>query len=273
MNKTYYIYKHTNLVNGKVYIGQTYQDPVKRWGNGINAYQHNKHFVSAIKKYGWDNFSHEILLSGLTKEEMEYWEDYYIEFYDSRNPNKGYNIMKGGLKSPFQELWRDENFKLKISQQQSNLMKERLKNPETRKFLQEISIKNWEDHPERKEEYSKRMHDILTEKWKDAEYREARSQQMRDLWKNIEFRNKMIEQSKINAKNNWNNIEYRKKMCKPVINIETGLKFESASAAERWCGLSHGCVTKAVRGTGRAGRHPESGEILHWRYAEEGGDD
>lgn len=90
-------------------------------------------------------------------------------------------------------------------------MKERLKNPETRKFLQEISIKNWEDHPERKEEYSKRMHDILTEKWKDAEYREARSQQMRDLWKNIEFRNKMIEQSKINAKNNWNNIEYRKR--------------------------------------------------------------
>ena len=48
---------------------------------------------------------------------MEYWEDYYIEFYDSRNPNKGYNIMKGGLKSPFQELWKDENFKLKISQQ------------------------------------------------------------------------------------------------------------------------------------------------------------
>lgn len=91
-----------------------------------------------LKKYGWDNFSHEILLSGLTKEEMEYWEDYYIEFYNSRNPDKGYNIMKGGLKSPFQELWKDENFKLKISQQQSNLMKERLKNPETRKFLQEI---------------------------------------------------------------------------------------------------------------------------------------
>ena len=38
MNKTYYIYKHTNLVNRKVYIGQTYQDPVKRWGNGISAY-------------------------------------------------------------------------------------------------------------------------------------------------------------------------------------------------------------------------------------------
>lgn len=94
-----------------------------------------------LKKYGWDNFSHEILLSDLTEEEMEYWEDYYIEFYDSRNPDKGYNIMKGGLKPPFQELWKDENFKLKISQQQSDLMKERLKIQKQENFFKKSLLK------------------------------------------------------------------------------------------------------------------------------------
>jgi group I intron endonuclease len=269
--KRYCIYKHTNKINGKIYIGQTSQDPKKRWQNGESAYLHNPHFLNAIKKYGWDNFEHEILLEGLTQEEMSYWEDYYIEYYDSRNADKGYNINKGGQISPFQELWKDNDFREKMSKQQSELMKERLKNPKERERLQQISIKNWESHPERKEEYAKRLSEILKELWKDEEYKKARSQDMKELWQG-EQREKLIQNSKNNAINNWKNPNYRKKMCKSVINIETGQEFESGAAAARWCGVDRSTITKGLKNNKSAGKHPETGIPLHWRYAMEGGD-
>lgn len=92
----YVVYKHTSP-NGKVYIGITCRDVKKRWDNGRGyTYSHNKHFESAIRKYGWINFKHEILASGLTKEEAEKMEVELIRSYDSTNPDKGYNIRSGG---------------------------------------------------------------------------------------------------------------------------------------------------------------------------------
>ena len=56
------IYKHTNLINGKIYIGQTCQNPEDRWDYGCGYKKHNLHFYNAIKKYGWkEGFSHEII--------------------------------------------------------------------------------------------------------------------------------------------------------------------------------------------------------------------
>ena len=63
----YCVYKHT-APNGKVYIGITSQDVLARWNHG-NGYKNNKHFFSAIVKYGWDNIRHEILYDDLTKED------------------------------------------------------------------------------------------------------------------------------------------------------------------------------------------------------------
>lgn len=269
MEKTYCIYKHTNKINGKVYIGQTCQDPERRWGNGFSAYSHNSHFSSAIQKYGWENFEHEILLNNLNETEMQFWEDYYINFYDACNPDKGYNKMKGGLKSPFTELWKDPNFKEKISKQQSELMKERLKDPKQRDFLKQISIKNWEDHPERREEYSKRMSQWLLDKWQDEDYRNKMSNKMKELW-NSDQREKLIEQTKINALNNWKNPSYRKKICKAVINIETKKQFESGAAAARWCNVDRSTITKALKTGRQGGVHPETKIPLHWIYAEGG---
>jgi hypothetical protein len=56
---TYIVYKHTNLINNKVYIGITKygDDPNRRWKNGM-GYDYNKKFFSDIIKFGWDNFSH-----------------------------------------------------------------------------------------------------------------------------------------------------------------------------------------------------------------------
>ncbi len=65
----YIVYQHKNKINGKIYIGITMQEPEKRWGsNGCN-YKSSPHFYAAIKKYGWDNFEHNILFTNLTKKQ------------------------------------------------------------------------------------------------------------------------------------------------------------------------------------------------------------
>lgn len=64
--------------------------------NGCN-YRSNHHFYNAILKYGWDSgFSHEILYSGLTKENAEEYERDLIRHFNSANPEYGYNIALGG---------------------------------------------------------------------------------------------------------------------------------------------------------------------------------
>ena len=95
----YIVYAHTNKINGKKYIGQTNQSPEKRWrkdGVGYYSYTSKKQskFWNAIQKYGWDNFTHEILEENLSEEEANIKEEYYITLYDSIE--NGYNIQKGG---------------------------------------------------------------------------------------------------------------------------------------------------------------------------------
>ena len=92
--RTYTVYKHTNKINGKVYIGITMQRVQDRWGRG-STYK-SLHFGRAIEKYGWDGFEHEIIANNLTKEEACLMERNLIEQHSSRNPQKGYNVAAGG---------------------------------------------------------------------------------------------------------------------------------------------------------------------------------
>lgn len=89
-----YIYQITNLVNGKIYIGQT-NNPKKRWSNHRCCNDPDMVIAQAIKKYGVDNFKFEILLKGLTLEESNLKEQELIKEKNSLIPN-GYNVAKGG---------------------------------------------------------------------------------------------------------------------------------------------------------------------------------
>ena len=90
MNK-YIIYAHKNKINKKMYIGQTCQSPAKRWGMHGQRYK-NQVFYNAILKYGWDNFEHIILEKGLSKDEANKREQYYIQKYKTTDKQFGYNI-------------------------------------------------------------------------------------------------------------------------------------------------------------------------------------
>lgn len=94
--KGYTIYCHENRINGKIYIGQTKaEDLTRRWTGG-NGYKGCPHFYAAIQKYGWKNFTHSILKTGLTKEEADAYEKIYISFFGADDENRGYNIQEGG---------------------------------------------------------------------------------------------------------------------------------------------------------------------------------
>lgn len=90
---SYTVYKHTSP-SGKVYIGITNRNPVKRWGRQGIYYKGSKKFYNAIQKYGWDNILHEILFIHLTAEEAKIKEQELISHYKAFDLS--YNITDGG---------------------------------------------------------------------------------------------------------------------------------------------------------------------------------
>ncbi len=92
------IYKHTNTINGKVYIGQTRRTPNERWRNGRGyTFNKNTRFCQAILKYGWNSFDHVILEDNIESQfEANEKERYYISQYDSYSFEHGYNMTLGG---------------------------------------------------------------------------------------------------------------------------------------------------------------------------------
>ena len=89
----YCVYAHINQQNGKIYIGIT-KDIAKRWIP--SAYKFSPFFNKAIKKYGWDNFDHIILINNITKEIACECEKELIKKYKTTDPQHGYNIAEGG---------------------------------------------------------------------------------------------------------------------------------------------------------------------------------
>lgn len=88
------VYKHTSP-EGKCYIGQT-RKLGRRWSaKSGSGYEGSTKFCDAIKKFGWENFTHEILEDNIqTQEEALEREEYWIAFYDSYH--NGYNGTPGG---------------------------------------------------------------------------------------------------------------------------------------------------------------------------------
>ena len=94
------VYKITNEINKKVYVGQTIQSLDER----IHGYKDEMYrtkrirpIIAAMKKYGFEKFHFEILKDNITtKEELDKAEIKYIQKFNSTNKKCGYNIENGG---------------------------------------------------------------------------------------------------------------------------------------------------------------------------------
>ncbi len=93
------IYKVTNLLNGKIYIGQTTNDNPNYYGSGT-------YINRAIKKHGLDIFKKEIIAHCNNRDALDLLEQQYIKFFNCKVPN-GYNFTNGGNSGP--QLFGDSN--------------------------------------------------------------------------------------------------------------------------------------------------------------------
>lgn len=91
------IYKATNKINSKCYVGQTVKDLSVRKKKHLYASKQYKYcFYNAINKYGFDNFEWEVLCDCESGEEMDEMEFHYIKQYHSYKTENGYNMSLGG---------------------------------------------------------------------------------------------------------------------------------------------------------------------------------
>lgn len=93
-----YVYKITNILNGKIYIGITSVSVKERFQQHkykINERKH-LHLYSSMIKYGTENFKVEEIDSANTLEELYQKEVFWINHFNSNDPLIGYNNTKGG---------------------------------------------------------------------------------------------------------------------------------------------------------------------------------
>ena len=95
----YILYEHLNKTNGKRYIGIT-NNKTKRWYGKGKHYAGCPYFYAAIRKYGWDNFEHNVFIYDLTREEASRLEKHYIKMLKTCDKAFGYNLAEGGVNAP-----------------------------------------------------------------------------------------------------------------------------------------------------------------------------
>ena len=168
----YTVYKLTDP-NGIIYIGCTGKTVKERWRNGWNYTWHSRMF-EAIREFGWENFEKKILCEKLTCEGAEKLEKWFIAYYDSTDPKKGYNRALGGLgkgarmseatkkltRDVILRKYRDDpDYRERVSE---GIRKAYNNNPELAGRIRTARKKYYEQNPEKKEEISRRMKEYLS---------------------------------------------------------------------------------------------------------------
>lgn len=244
----YYVYKHTSP-NNKCYIGITCQNPSRRWRNG-NGYS-EQFFWKAICKYGWDNFTHEILYSGLTKNEAEQKEIELIKQYKSNDRRFGYNIDNGGKCSGrMSEQTKLKIHNAKVGKHISNETKRKLSKRFSGSGNPRYGV-HLSDETKRKISEANKGKPVWN---KGIPLSEEAKERLRQLSIGRPKKPDELEKLKMNAPNR------REVLC-----IETNEVYSSTRDVERKLGICHAQISRCCRHI----KGYETINGLHWKYIEE----
>lgn len=173
-----YVYKTTNKINNKIYIGKhekSSYDP-SYFGSG-------KILEQAIKKYGKENFLNEVIAFYDTKDELDAAEKYYINHYN--NIYETYNIASGGdggnvfkyatssdiikfkekMTKINSERCKSENFKKQVSERMHNKYLDK-----NERFIQSIKVKKAWSNKTLREEQSSRLKEYYSAHVRDCSF-------------------------------------------------------------------------------------------------------
>lgn len=236
------IYKATNIVNNKIYIGQTSCSLEKRKNEHYNSLD-NLYFHNAIRKYGKENFIWEILENNICSyEKLNQQEKYWIQYFHSNDTNLGYNLTKGGESIEPLNNWRKNN---------PDLAKKHAK--ECYAKMKEYML----NHPEKEEKRKQKAKENFLnyynnhkEEWREQSYQTY-----------LKHKAQQDEQMK----------KFHQQQSKKVQCLETGIIYPSASEASRQTKISQGNISACCRGERLSAGKTSDNKKLHWIYLNEEG--
>jgi len=163
------VYKITNKVNGKMYVGQSKKSIEDRFQRHIKSAKKkiNRYLYDAMNHYGYDNFIIEVIERDIEKERIDEREKYWIKELSTLMPN-GYNMTKGGGGGHTVEFW-DEERKKDLYKRQAEKRKGKKHSPWSEERRQSATLREQAKTPEDKEIISGKISNTLKEKYESGE--------------------------------------------------------------------------------------------------------
>lgn len=270
------IYKYTNKVNGKVYIGRTCQTLEARANGNGKGYKCCTYFYNAIQKYGWENFEGEIIEEGLNDEEAGKRELYWINEFDSTDREKGYNLRDSDYrtyKDETREKMRRAQTGKKASEEARRKMSESRKGkkmPESlkkkllaahlgKKRPKEVveKVRRANLGKKRSEEYKKWLSESMKGRFageKHPNFGKKMSEEQKELLRSFHVGIPLPEETKKKLSNALKGKGGTKIMCR-----ETGVEYPSVRAAAECTKIKRSSISYALKSKGTAGGY-------HWEY-------
>lgn len=247
------IYKITNKINGKIYIGQS-SNIDERWKNHLKT-KDNTHFHNALQKYGKDSFKWEIIEDNLNDSKIRFErEKFWISFYKSNIT--GYNMTSGGDQGGSEILSK----KVEQYDKYGNFIKEYPSAAEAAR-QNHIFPQNMSEHCNRK------FPSLLGGyQWKYKNNDKKIAKNDKDYsWVNRYEKQRIAQQNRYKDPNEKEKLRQAglkgaKQKSKPVLCIETGEYYQSASEAARTVNGDPSAISKVCRGVLKKYKN------LHWKY-------
>lgn len=261
--KRYCVYMH-RFPNKKTYIGQTCQKPEDRWGNNgagyLTQYSDGTYkqplIANAVNKYNWNEVEHLILFDNLSKKDADRIEQICIILFRANNPLFGYNLSNGGngpgTISEETKKKMSNNRKGKNNPMYGVSPKERMDEETYKLWLEQTTNRLTSDKfiaQNRQRNLGKTYSNEVNKK----KGRSGKDHHMYGKHHTEETKEKM-RQAKI-KEHIW---------C-----VELNELFDSAADVKRKLGIDASDVRKVCKGLKQsAGKHPITGEKLHWKFVD-----